>query len=369
MFKMNLPVISELREELVTINNQKMLNFSSNDYLGFSQNDELKEQMVQAVHMFGLGSTGSRRLSGNHDLFLSTEQKYADWLQKESAVYFNSGYQMNSAIFEVLTSKDTLIIADKLIHASLIDGIQRSSAVLKRFQHNNITHLKQLIEKYNGLYNTIFVLVEGIYSMDGDQAPLNEIVKLKSEYKFKLIVDEAHSIGIMGPQGKGLIHHLNLQSDVEIILITFGKAFGMAGGMLLSSSELVDTIKTKCRSYIYSTAQPLPMIWVINAAMDLMIKSDYEREKLNKNICSFKRLFNTDSSSPIQPIKLGSKHRANIFEEQLLGAGLFVRAIHHPTVPKGASRLRVTITSIHSQESIEQFYSQFKKVEQRVASE
>lgn len=342
---MNWPVIKESDNTVVTINNKQLVNYTSNDYLGLSQNNELKDTVSEAIKAYGLGSTGSRRLSGNHQVFLDTEKLIAHWIGKEAGVMFNSGYQMNCSLFSVLASKSTLILADKLSHASLIDGIQSSPAQLMRFRHNDIQHLSQLLKKYAHQYESILIVCESIYSMDGDEAPIHDIIELKTKYNATLLVDEAHSIGLYGDGGNGWLNQHQVMPQIDIILIPFGKAFGLSGAMFVSNKHFTSLIKAKCRGYIYSTALPIAIGIGIKKACQLIQASDNLRQSLTNHIQTFKSIIKTDSNSQIQPIIIGANHHAAECEKALMDLGFFVRAVHHPTVPKGQSRLRITLSA------------------------
>jgi len=345
---MELPIILNKKNALANVGNRQMVNFASNDYLGLSDNEELKAHVKSAIDLYGLGATGSRRLSGNHQLYLETEDHMARWVGKPAGVMFNSGYQMNSAIFSTLASTSSLIITDKLIHASIIDGAQNSNAQLVRFRHNDAQHLSQVLKKYAHHKTDVYIVIESIYSMDGDMAPLQSIIELKKQYQATLIVDEAHSIGLYGNAGNGWVNHHNALDDVDMVLLAFGKSFGLSGAMLVSNQEIAQRMKAKCRSYIYSTALPLPIASGIKKASEIISERNDLNEKLNKNIRFFKTLISTTSNTQIQPIIIGDKDTAIQVERALLDKGFFCRAVHHPTVPKGESRLRITITSAHT---------------------
>ncbi|MEK9727987.1 MAG: 8-amino-7-oxononanoate synthase [Candidatus Margulisiibacteriota bacterium] len=349
---MSWPVIDTSEKNNVRINENYLINFTSNDYLGLAQHEVLKNVVADSILKFGIGSTGSRRLSGNHQAFLNAEESIANWIGKESAVMFNSGYQMNSSIFSVLASTSTLIIADKLIHASLIDGIQFSKAQLVRFRHNDMDHLSQLLKKYAHQYESILIVCESIYSMDGDEAPIEEIIEFKKMYNATLIVDEAHSIGLYGNGGNGWLNKKQFIDSVDIVLVPFGKAFGLTGAMLISNQEISAQMKAKCRGYIYTTALPIGIAVGIEKSIQLIVEANDLRNNLIENIKLFKSIISTTSFSQIQPIIVGSNQQASIIESALIESGFFVRAVHHPTVPKGESRLRITLTAQHHKSQI-----------------
>ena len=317
-------LISQKKDAFATIHDKSLVNFTSNDYLGLSDNQELKEHIKYVVDSYGIGSTGSRRLSGNHQIFLDTEEHIAKWLNKPAAVMFNSGYQMNCSIFSALCSRSCLIVTDKYIHASIIDGIQHSGAQFVRFRHNDMSHLSQVLKKYANNKSNVYIVCESIYSMDGDTVPINDVIKLKKEYNATLIVDEAHSIGLYGNQGKGWLHENKCINDVDIILLAFGKSFGLSGAMLLSSQDVVQKIKSKCRSYIYSTALPLPIASGIKKASEIISERHDLIEKLKNNISYFKALISTKSNTQIQPIIIGDKDTAIQVEKDVIEKGLFL---------------------------------------------
>ena len=359
---MNWPVVEENKDnEHIIIKGKTMVNATSNDYLGLAKNNELKQHIAEAIYTYGLGATGSRRLSGNHQVFLDTELAIAHWIGKEAAIMFNSGYQMNASIFSALSQKSTLIVADKLIHASIIDGIQNSDAQLMRFRHNDMGHLAQLLKKYAHQYSDIMIVCESIYSMDGDISPLKSLVEIKQTYGATLIVDEAHSIGCYGHQGNGWINEHGRLNEVDIIMVTFGKAFGLSGAMVVANQAIVAHLRAKCRGYIYSTALPLPMAVGIQKACEIIQNGDNLRLKLKKNIQTFKSIIQTNSDTQIQPIFIGNQKEANECEASLIKTGYFVRAVHHPTVPMGQSRLRITITSTHSTDQLIGLANQINK--------
>jgi 8-amino-7-oxononanoate synthase len=311
--------------------------------LGFSKHDELKRVMKNAIDAFGIGSTGSRRLSGNHEIYAQTESTIADFMGKPRGVLFNSGYQMNSQLFKALADESTLVVADKLIHASLIDGILSSTATFIRFQHNNITHCETILKKNAHRFSKIFIVCESVYSMDGDSPPIKELVRLKHAFGAKLIVDEAHSIGLIGEKGRGFVHHHGSINDTDIILLTFGKAMGLCGAMAICDDPTADTLKKSCRSYIYTTALPLPVAVTITHACTLLQESSPLRKKLNANITTFKSIISTRSSTYIQPI-ICSESSMDV-ESNLMSAGYYIKLIHPPTVQK--SRLRISIAAWH----------------------
>ena len=352
---MTIAIIKKRRDQNILIEHNEYIDFSSNDYLGMAQSKQLMDHMKDAVDAYGMGATGSRRLSGNHQVMRETEEVYSKWLQKDGAVLFNSGFQMNVGLFKALFKKNTTIIADKLIHASLIDGILGSGCNLLRFNHNNMHQLEVCLKK--APKNTPCVIVcEALYSMDGDTPNLDTLIRLKKQYGAQLMLDEAHSIGLYGPNGQGLAYSQGVIKDIDYLLITFGKAFGLSGGMFLANQQHIDTLRGMCRSYIYSTALPLPIVSTIGYACSVITDAHTQRNALFNNIKTFNQLCNVPGhplyNSPIQALIIGDKEPTTEHHLQLLKNGMYVRPIHHPTVPKGASRLRITLTAQHTPENI-----------------
>lgn len=360
---MKWPIIDCVVNTHVHVNQQSLVNFTSNDYLGMAIHPELKQYVANCVMEYGVGSTGSRRLSGNHQLFLNTESYIADWIGKEAAVLFNSGYQMNSSLFSLLADENTLIVADKLSHASLIDGIMQSNARFIRFRHNDSHHLRIILDRYASQYDRVIIVCESVYSMDGDEAPLQEIIAIKQLFHAQLIVDEAHSIGIFGSNGNGWCNSNNLLDDVDILLVPFGKAFGLSGAMAVGTRALIDLIRSRCRGYIYSTALPLPIVAGIQKSCELIQKASHQRAHLMCLVRLFKTLLPTRSESAIQPIIIGDMACARAYESRLIDGGFFVRSVHHPTVPRGQSRLRLTFNANLSDVHIRQLATAISQLE------
>lgn len=349
---MTTPIIDSSHRDCVYIAGAEKINMTSNDYLGLSGHPVLCESVKSAIDDGGLGATGSRRLSGNHRQMVQVEQSMAHWLEKDDAVLFNSGYQMNSTLFHMMNAHNTHIIFDKRCHASLIDGILASGISWSRFRHNCMTDLQTKLDQCPP-EKTPLIVVESVYSMDGDSPDIPRLVALKTQYHAQLMVDEAHAIGVMGPFGKGLLAQHQALDAADYLLITFGKAFGLMGGMVLGREEDCHRIKATNRAYIYTTALPLPIVHGIEVARQLIHEATDQRRRLNDAIQLF-RSFDvpTPSSHPIQPIILGDARVCDALYEDLFHRGIYLKSIHYPTVPKHASRLRASLTSEHSLDHI-----------------
>ena len=322
------------------------IDFYSNDYLGFS-----KFQISHTNTKIIGGSTGSRLLSGNSKASEECEFFLANYFQSEAALVFNSGYDANIGLFSSIPQKGDTVIYDSLIHASVRDGIRLSYADSYSFRHNDIDDLKQKLKRAKG---TVFVAIESLYSMDGDVAPIEYIQKICEENNALLIVDEAHAGGVLGEEGKGL----SLKLNVFARLITFGKAYGSHGAVVLSSNKVKDYLINFARSFIYTTALPIESYSRIS---DILTKNDEltnSRNSLQENIFYFRKMFIeklvSDISSPIQIIPCPGVENAKRTAQKLQENGFAVKPILSPTVAEGSERIRICIHSFNSKEEIEQ---------------
>ncbi|QQL49910.1 aminotransferase class I/II-fold pyridoxal phosphate-dependent enzyme [Mucilaginibacter ginkgonis] len=329
------------------------VDFTSNDYLGFSKSEALQNKIASEMVRINTsnGATGSRLLTGNSAYAEALEQSIAQYHGYHSALHFNSGYDANIGLFSALPQRGDTVIADEFIHASIIDGIRLSNANRYSFKHND---LASLTDKLRAAKGNIYVVVESVYSMDGDTPDLISILKLCKEYHANLIVDEAHAIGVFK---KGIINELNLQDDVFACVITYGKAMGVHGAAILGSKLLVDYLVNFARSFIYTTAAPLHQLASIKCAYEMLTGAISERKQLHANIAYFNSCFGDDqlvtrSVSAIQGIRAGSNPDAKAMSNLLLASGIDARPILSPTVAVGGERLRVCLHSYNTYKEI-----------------
>lgn len=360
-FPLSLNLLLEQRKEKKLLRKLKThypkIDFSSNDYLGFSTQGILIGEIKKISASTKIGSTGSRLISGNSDLFQEIENHIAQFHQAESALLFNSGYDANLGLLSSVPQKGDLILSDELIHASLIDGIRLSFATHYKFKHNDIASLNELINRHKDLFNEIYVVVESVYSMDGDCAPLIEISKLCTENNLHLIVDEAHAIGVFGEQGKGLCQELNIQDDCFARIYTYGKGMGCHGASVIGSEELKHYLINFSRSFIYTTAMPEHSLIAIKAAYQLLLKAK-EIEKLKNNIDYFNSKLNSDNSfieskSAIHCKLVLGNQQVQALEDKLCAADLFVKSIKSPTVKENQERVRICLHSFNTKKEID----------------
>ena len=335
----------------------QLIDFSSNDYLGFAKSMTLKGRMDDILKRhpsYPIGSTGSRLLSGNSEFAEDLEKQIADFHHAEAGLIFNSGYDANIGLLSSIPQRKDTIICDELIHASLIDGARLSHANRYIFKHNDIKSLEEKLKNSSG---NVFIVTESIFSMDGDSAPLNEINELAKHYKAHLLVDEAHATGLVGEYGKGLVNELHLEKEVFARVHTFGKALGVHGAVVLGSIELKTFLVNFARSFIYTTALPFHSLAGIKAAYEMLPETD-QIKQIKQRIRLFKDSSNrfeelmVASDSAIQCIIIKGNQRCKAIANGLQEKGFDVRPILSPTVAEGKERLRICIHSYNTPEEI-----------------
>lgn len=338
-----------------------VIDFSSNDYLGFSHTGALSTELKKLQSSIRTGSTGSRLISGNSVLYEALEKEIASYHHAETALLYNSGYDANLGLLSSVPQKGDLILSDELIHASLIDGIRLSYANNYKFRHNNTEDLKELISRHRASYKEIYVVVESVYSMDGDCAPLKAYAELCKDYGAHLIVDEAHAIGVFGKQGRGLCEQEQIEKECFARIYTYGKAMGCHGATIVGSKELKDYLVNFSRSFIYTTAMPEHSLLAIKAAYQLLDKTT-GIEVLKNNIHYFNSLMPAsgsviESNSSIHCKLIPGNDRAQALEDTCRAHHLFVKAIKSPTVKEGQERVRICLHSFNTREEIEKLVS------------
>jgi len=346
-----------LRELVV---NNRMIDFCSNDYLGFARSSELRNNILSESSTLQLqtnGSTGSRLLAGNSAYVENLEKEIAKFHYGETGLIYNSGYEANMGLFSAVLQKGDYVIYDELIHASVHDGMRLASASAYPFRHNDLSHLEERLKLMQGS-GTIYIAVETIYSMDGDDAPLAEIIVLCKKYNANLIVDEAHATGITVNNGKGKVQELNLEKEVFARVHTFGKSMGCHGAIVLGSDLLRNFMINFSRAFIYTTALPLNSLIAINQSYKLLQQSNERIYKLHELITYFKKNISAtipliQSNSPIQCIIVNGNAEVKKMATQLQESGFDVRPILSPTVTKGKERLRICIHSFNTTEQIQ----------------
>jgi len=348
----HLRVLESAQGPVVTIDGREYLNFSSNDYLGLASHPSLKAALIEAVEKYGAGSGASRLICGTLGPHAELEEKLADFKRTEAAVTFSTGYATAVGTITALCQKDDILILDKLCHASLIDGARLSGATMRVFPHNDLdklaSHLAWADSKIDRDSGRVLVITESVFSMDGDRAPLKDIVELKEKHGALLLVDEAHAFGIIGPQGRGLGAELKIDDRIDLQMGTLSKAVGLSGGYVCASRALIDLMINRARSFIYSTAPPPAVATAAIHAVEL-IASD-EGDDLREQLSLQSWRFSTESA--IVPVILGSNEVALQAADEMKTKGYLIPAIRYPTVPRDQARLRITLSAAHSDENI-----------------
>jgi 8-amino-7-oxononanoate synthase len=322
-----------------------LINLSSNDYLGITGDQSLKAEFLKKHKIidWNFSAASSRLLTGNSPEYEKLEKLLAQSYKRESCLIFNSGYHANIGILPALAGNRDLILADKLVHASIIDGLQLSKAEVRRFQHLNYDHLELLLKKYRNDYDQVFIVTESIFSMDGDLADLPALVSLKKQYGAYLYVDEAHALGVAGAQGLGLAEQCSLIPEIDFIVGTFGKALASVGAFVICDALYRDYLINTARSFIFTTAlPPLNLAWTA-FIFQKMLKMGNRRAQLNQLINDFSKRLNVPVQSHIIPLIIGENDEAVRVAEKLQVEGFYVLPIRHPTVPAGTARLRISL--------------------------
>lgn len=354
----------------IVVDGKTLWNFSSNDYLGLASHPSLQEAAARAACDFGFGATASRLICGTTSEHVRLEEELAAAKQTEAALLFSTGYAASSGTLSILMERGDVILLDKLAHASLVDGARQSKATLRIFRHNDLNQLEEQLQWARKKFpqGTILIVTESIFSMDGDAAPLREIVKLKEHYGALLFLDEAHAIGVRGrPENRmgGLAGEFSLADKIDLQMGTLGKAVGAAGGYLCGSRCMIDFLLHRARSFMFSTAPPAPVAAAARAGIAIINSEEGETlaSQLWGNISFFQAAMNQNhlAESAILPLLLGQEKSALAAARQLWDLSFYVPAIRYPTVPRGRARLRITLSSAHTRDAIEQLVAATEK--------
>jgi len=366
--------ISSAQGPEIEVAGRRLINFSSNDYLGLVNDSRLREAAIAAIGEFGVGAGASRLISGTQSPHVRLESALAKWKGTEAALCFSSGYTTALGTIPALVTKNDVVLLDKLCHASLIDGAKLSGAILRIFPHNHLgkleSHLEWAQREHAG--KRILIVTESIFSMDGDRAPLRELVELKKRFGALLMLDEAHAVGVIGRNGRGRAAEENLNHDVDVQMGTLSKALGASGGYICGSRILIEWLVNRGRSFIYSTAQSPAIAAAALAAVDFLSSAEGEerrlllwkqinlmRELLPVNAMNKKR---GDASSAIFPWIAGDEQAALELSRALQKERFLVPAIRYPTVARGAARLRITVTASHEENQIRSLCQVIKRL-------
>ena len=347
------------------VDGHTLLTFCSNDYLGLAAHPEVITALQQGAEQYGVGSGAAHLVIGHSSAHHALEEELADFTGRPRALLFSTGYMANMGVISALLGRGDTIFEDRLNHASLIDGGILSRARLKRYAHADAKHLADQLGADQG---ERMIVTDGVFSMDGDIAPLTELAATARQHNTWLMVDDAHGLGVLGKEGAGSLSHFDLnQDDVPILMGTLGKAFGTFGAFVAGSDELIETLIQQARSYIYTTALPPAVAEATRASLRLVRKDEWRRERLQELAQRFRSgaaqlgLPLMDSITPIQPLLAGSAEQALAWSQQLEAQDILVSAIRPPTVPEGSARLRVTFSANHQDEHIDRLLDALDK--------
>lgn len=347
----------------IEMGGRRLLNFASNDYLGLATHPALGEAAIRAIERYGTGSTASRLMCGSLAPHLELEEALAAFKGTEAALSFCSGYAAALGAIPALVDRQDIVVLDRLAHASLVDAARLSGAKLRVFAHNDLNQLETVLRRAANRASAsprptrVLVVTESVFSMDGDGAPLRELVELKDRFGAWLLVDEAHATGVYGPQGRGRVAELGLTGRIEVQLVTLGKALGVCGGAICGSRRLIEYLVNRARSFIFSTAPPPAVAAAARAALECVQSPEGEqrREQLRAHVRRFRSASpaGVRVEGPIVPWLLGDEQRALAAADHLLARGIFVPAIRYPTVRRGAARLRISFSAAHRAEDLD----------------
>ena len=357
-------VESEQSPEVIS-EGRKMIMLGSNNYLGLTNHPKVKEAAIEAVRKYGSGCAGTRLLNGTLDIHIKLEEKLASFFHKEAALTFSTGYQTNLGIITSLAGKHDVVVIDKLDHASIIDACRLSYAEVKKFRHSDMSSLEYILKECGNRGK--LVVVDGVYSMEGDIAPLPDIVKICRKYGARLMVDDAHGIGVLGKTGRGTVEHFGLENDVDIIMGTYSKSLASIGGFVAASEEVIHYMKHCSRQLIFSASPPPASVGAVIAALDIVAGEPERRERLWHNTHKMMKAFNQmgfdtgSAETPIIPLVIGEMELTFMFWKNLHNEGVFVNPVVPPATTPGRCLIRTSYMATHTDEMLDRALGVFEK--------
>ncbi|HMK60262.1 MAG TPA: pyridoxal phosphate-dependent aminotransferase family protein [Dissulfurispiraceae bacterium] len=359
-------MIESAQDPEVIMNGKKMIMVGSNNYLGLTNHPKVKEAAIEAVKKYGSGCAGSRFLNGTLDIHVRLEEKLAKFMNRDAALIFSTGFQVNLGVISALVGKDDVVIIDKMDHASIVDGCKLSYGEVKRFRHNDMADLERVLNDNNGRGKLI--VVDGVFSMEGDIIDLPSVVKIAKKHGARLMVDDAHGIGVLGKTGRGTAQHFGLESEVDLVMGTYSKSLASIGGFIAGDDDVIHYIKHMARALIFSASPPPASVAAVSAALDI-IDSEPERiarlwDNTRRMLQSFKTLgFQIGpSETPIIPIIVGADETAFKMAIALQEEGVFANVAVSPAVPPGKALIRTSYMATHTDEQLDKVLEAFKKV-------
>jgi glycine C-acetyltransferase len=359
LFK-TMPTLSSANSATITVNQREVINLCSNNYLGLATHPRLKAAAKAAIDRYGVGAGAVKTIAGNLDLHVQLEAALATFKHEEAAMVFQSGFTCNLGVIPAFTSENDLILSDQLNHASIIDGMRLSKAKRLVYQHSDMADLERLLREHRDQYHKVLIITDGVFSMDGDLAKLPEIVALAQRYNALTYVDDAHGSGVMGDQGRGTVDHFKLHGQVDFIIGTLSKAFGVIGGYVAGSQVMKDWLSQKARPLLFSTNLTPADAGALLEAVNILEEDDQLMKTLWANGHHMKNRLREagldigNSATPITPLMLFDEAKTIAFAQTALARGVLVSPIVYPTVPKGQARIRIMVSALHTFQQLDQ---------------
>ncbi|REJ35692.1 MAG: 8-amino-7-oxononanoate synthase [Bacillota bacterium] len=360
-------VLEGAQEPRAVFDGKEVVNLSSNNYLGLANHPKLREAARRAVDTYGAGSASVRTIAGTMSLHTELERRLAAFKRTEAALVYQSGFTANSGTVSAILGREDVIISDELNHASIIDGSRLSRATIKIYPHKDVAAMRRLLEESKDA-RRILVITDGVFSMDGDIAPLPDIVEVAKKYGAIVMVDDAHASGVLGENGRGTVDHFGLHGQVDIQIGTLSKAIGVLGGYVAGPQVLIDYLVQRARPFLFSTSHPPAVTAACLAALDILEQDDSLIKRLWDNARYFKEGLAelgfdvSGSETPIIPVIVGDGAKAMQLSDRLFEEGVFAQGIAYPTVPRGKARVRTIVTAAHSREDLDRALAAFEKV-------
>ncbi|MFQ5637781.1 MAG: aminotransferase class I/II-fold pyridoxal phosphate-dependent enzyme [bacterium] len=350
----------------VWIDGRKLIMIGSNNYLGLTQDKRIKKAAIAAVEKYGSGCTGSRFLNGTLPLHVELEEKLAKFMNREAALIFSTGFQTNLGTLSTIVGKDDIIFADRNNHASIVDGCRLSFGRVVKFKHNDMRDLERLLKASKDRGKLI--VADGVFSMEGNLIDLPDLIKMSKAYGARVMIDEAHSIGVFGEHGRGAVEHFDLEEDVDIVMGTFSKSFASLGGFIAANARVIDYIQHHARALIFSASMPPAAVASVIAALEIIETEPERREKLWRNVRKMKRSFDElgfdtcGSESPVIPIVVGEMMDTFVFWKKLFDSGIYTNAAVPPAVSPGHALIRTSYMATHTDEELNKVLDVFEKL-------
>ncbi len=360
-------MIASGQDPVVTMNGQRVIMLGSNNYLGLTNHPEIKKAAAEALESYGTGTAGSRFLNGTLEIHVELERRLAEFMNREAALTFSTGFQVNLGVISSLVDRKDVVILDNLDHACILDGARLSFGRVLKYRHNDMDALEERLRSVEDDRSSLIV-VDGVFSMEGDLANLPRIVELKKKFGARLMVDDAHGIGVMGENGRGTTEHFGLEDEADLVMGTFSKSLATVGGFVVGDSQIIDYVKHHARSLIFSAAPPPASVASVIKALEVIEREPERRQKLWENTDYMKREFSTmgfdtgESESPVIPLVVGEDMAAFKMTIRLQEEGVFANPVVSPAVPEGRAMIRTSYMATHSRDHLDRALGAFRKV-------